>query len=163
MFGFAPALLAREQVAPALAGLAVAAATWLVVVSAHGGGVLAQRGGRDGALMAAGTLGWAACLAVLALASGLEAPALLAAGLLMGLPVGVVMSLPARVLRPENRAVGMGLFYVWLYVGHGGLPPLAGLVGDLAGGPAAPLLLAAALVAAMLPIFLLFRHLAALR
>ncbi|WP_372618615.1 MFS transporter [Falsiroseomonas sp.] len=158
MFGFAPTLLSRAEVAPALAGLLVAAATWLVVVSAHGGGVLAQRGGRDGRLMLAGTIGWACCLVLLAAAPGLEAVALLAAGLLMGLPIGVVMSLPARVLRPENRAIGMGLFYVWLYVGHGGVPPLAGWLGDLTGSLAAPLLLAAALVAAMLPLFLLFRR-----
>ena len=36
-------------------------------------------------------------------------------GLLGGLPVGPIMSLPARVLKPETRAVGMGIFYTLYY------------------------------------------------
>jgi hypothetical protein len=61
------------------------------------------------------------------------------------------MALPAQVLRPENRAIGMGLFYTWLYLGHAGLPPLAGWVQDATGLAAAPILAAAGLVA-MLPL-----------
>jgi fucose permease len=106
--------------------------------------------------MAIGALGWAACLASLALLPGAEAAALFAAGLVMGLPVGVIMAMPAQALQPENRAVGIGLFYVWLYVGHAGVPPLAGWIGDRTGDAAAPLLIAAVLVAAMLPLFLAF-------
>ncbi|WP_456305771.1 hypothetical protein, partial [Falsiroseomonas oryziterrae] len=114
------------------------------------------RGTAPGRLMALGTAGWALCLALLA--AGLPAaPMLLAAGLLMGLPIGVIMALPAQVLRPEQRAIGMGLFYVWLYIGHGGLPPLAGWLQDATGSAAAPLLLCAVLVLALLPMLWLFR------
>ncbi|MBI1778806.1 MAG: MFS transporter [Proteobacteria bacterium] len=84
-------------------------------------------------------------------------PPLLAIGALVGLPVGVIMSLPADVLRPENRAAGMGLFYTCLYIGHTGLPPLAGKIQDAMGGTAASLYFAAALVFAIVPIFALFR------
>lgn len=158
MFGFAPAVLAGTGMAPGLVGLLVSLATWGLVASAQAGGSMAQHGVRPGLLMGSGALGWAACLAAVALLPGAEAVALVAAGLLMGLPVGVVMSLPAQALRPENRAVGLGLFYVWLYVGHGGLPPLAGWLGDRSGGTTAPLLLTALLVAAMLPLFWAFRR-----
>jgi hypothetical protein len=34
-----------------------------------------------------------------------------ALGLLFGPPPGILMALPAEVLRPENRAPGMGIFY----------------------------------------------------
>lgn len=156
MFGFAPSFLAQAGFAPAPAGAVVGLATWAVVVSGLGGGVLAQRGTSPGWLMAVGAAGWALCLVLLAVGAP-PAPMLLAAGLLMGLPIGVIMALPAQVLRPEQRAIGMGLFYVWLYIGHGGLPPLAGWVQDRSGSPAAPLLLCAALVLAMLPMLWLFR------
>ena len=83
---------------------------------------------------------------------------MIGAGLVMGLPVGVIMAMPAQALRPEDRALGMGLFFLWLYAGHAGLPPLAGWVQDRAGSPAAPLWLAAGLVLAMLPLFWVFRR-----
>jgi predicted MFS family arabinose efflux permease len=41
--------------------------------------------------------------------------AIIALGLLGGLPAGPMLSLPARVLRPETRAIGMGLFYALYY------------------------------------------------
>jgi len=77
-------------------------------------------------LMAIGALGWAACLTVLASEVGLSGAALLGSGLLLRLPVGVIMAMPSQALRPEGRAVGMGLFYTWLYLGMGMMPPAAG-------------------------------------
>jgi len=42
-------------------------------------------------------------------------PAVIAVGLLSGLPAGPIMSLPARVLQPQTRAIGMGLFFTMFY------------------------------------------------
>jgi MFS family permease len=36
-------------------------------------------------------------------------------GLICGLPVGPMMSLPARVLTPQTRSFGMGIFYAAYY------------------------------------------------
>lgn len=157
MFGFAPSFLTQGGAAAANAGLLIGVATWVMVGSVQAGGVLAQRGVRPGLLMLLGAGGWAAFLVAFALAGELAGIALLAAGLIMGLPVGVIMSLPAQALRPENRAIGMGVFYVWLYVGHGGLPPLAGWVQDASGSAAAPLLMSAGFVLALIPMLWLFR------
>uniref|UniRef100_UPI001F344479 MFS transporter n=1 Tax=Falsiroseomonas oryziterrae TaxID=2911368 RepID=UPI001F344479 len=66
MFGFAPSFLAQAGFAAAMSGAVVAVATWAIVVSGIGGGVLAQRGTAPGRLMALGTAGWALCLALLA-------------------------------------------------------------------------------------------------
>ncbi len=155
MFGFAPGYLAGLGVTGA--ALAVSGATWALVASCQGGGMLAQRGIPPGRLMVFGSLGWAACLMLLAL--GVAPPALwmVLGGLVMGLPIGVIMSLPAQVLRPESRALGMGLFYLWLYIGHGGVPPLAGTLQDFSGSPAAPFWLVAGLAALMLALYLAFR------
>ena len=68
------------------------------------------------------------------------------------------MALPSRVLQPAQRALGMGLFYLFLYIGHGLLPAAAGWVQDRAGSPGAAPWFAAALAAAMLPLYLLFRR-----
>ncbi|MDO9712641.1 MFS transporter [Paracraurococcus lichenis] len=157
MTGFAPTYLGAAGLAPAEAALLTGTATWLVVLSIQAGGLAAQRWGRPGLLMAAGVLAWAACLAAIAARLGPPAAAMVAAGLLMGLPVGVIMAQPAQALRPEDRAFGMGVFYAWLYVGHAGLPALAGWVQDLAGSPMAAPSFAAALVLAILPLYAALR------
>jgi predicted MFS family arabinose efflux permease len=157
MFSFAPAMLAQSGIAPVTAGLIGAAATWLLVASVIAGGFLVQKGIAPATLMATGAVVWSGCLAVIAQGGGLSATALLLAGLTMGLPVGVIMSLPATALRPESRALGMGLFYTWLYIGHGLIPPIAGRLQDATGNPASPLYLAAGLVISMLPLYWAFR------
>jgi MFS family permease len=52
------------------------------------------------------------------------------------------MALPAQVLRKENRAVGMGIFFTIYYAGMGIFPVIAGYALDLTGNPVAPLILA---------------------
>ena len=71
-----------------------------------------------------------------------------------GLPAGPIMTLPAAVLRPESRAVGMGAFFTCLYAGMAVVPVIAGEVRDVAGDPAAPILFAAAMI--LCSLFLLF-------
>jgi MFS family permease len=67
------------------------------------------------------------------------------AGLITGVPAGAIMALPAQVLRPENRAAGMGVFFTWYYLAMAMFPAIAGLLRDLSGDPRTPLLFAAAL------------------
>ena len=52
-------------------------------------------------------------------------------GLVFGPPAGIIMSLPTEVLSPENRAVGMGIFFTCHYTGMAGLQPIAGLMRDM--------------------------------
>jgi hypothetical protein len=65
------------------------------------------------------------------------------AGLLTAPPGPIIMSLPARALSPETRAIGMGLYYTVFYAGMAAFPPLAGLARDVAGFVPAPLVVAA--------------------
>ena len=62
--------------------------------------------------------------------------------------------------RPQNRAVGMGLFYSLYYLGGAAGPALCGWTADRMGGPEGGLLAAAALSAATVPLYLLHRKLA---
>ncbi|EHM03349.1 transporter, major facilitator family protein [Acetobacteraceae bacterium AT-5844] len=157
MFGFAPIFLVGEGHSAAQAGLLAGIAIWLSAVSVQIGGFLGQAWSRPTTLMAIGALGWAAGLAVLAAGAGFSGAALIGSGLLMGLPVGVIMAMPARVLRPESRAVGMGLFYTCLYLGHSLMPAAAGWLRDVTGSAAPPLLITSLLVAGMLPLYALFQ------
>jgi hypothetical protein len=108
-------------------------------------------------LMTASLLLWGACLVALPVMD--PEPVLVAQGLLQGLPAGLIMALPATALRPQSRGIGMGLFYTWLYLGHAGLPPIAGWLQDLSGGAAASLYFAAMLVFSILALFAVFRWL----
>jgi MFS family permease len=155
-FAFAPLLLIATGLAAGAAGSMVAVATWLSVASVQAGGLIAQRWGHRTALLLTGTLGWGVGLLLLPLVPA-PVSVLLAIGLLLGLPVGVVMALPAEALRPESRATGMGLFYTGLYIGHAALPPVAGWLLDLSGAPAAPLAFAGALVLSVVPLYAAFR------
>jgi hypothetical protein len=68
-----------------------------------------------------------------------------------------MMALPAEVLRPENRAAEMGLFYAFFYGGMSLLTTLAGFSRDFTGNSAAPLYFGGMLVAAGILILVLFR------
>jgi predicted MFS family arabinose efflux permease len=47
--------------------------------------------------------------------SGAVVLTVIALGLISGLPAGPIMSLPARALQPQTRAIGMGLFFTIFY------------------------------------------------
>ena len=157
IFGFAPFLLIGSGLSVGAADFWVGLSAWLVVLSVQIGGVVAHRWGHANMLMTASLLLWGACL--IALPATDPERVLVAQGLLQGLPAGLIMALPATALSPRSRGIGMGLFYTWLYVGHAGLPPIAGWLQDLSGGAAASLYFAAALIFSILVLFGAFRWL----
>jgi MFS family permease len=65
-----------------------------------------------------------------------------AIGIVFGPAGGLIMALPAQVLKKENRAIGMGIFYTIYYLGMGVLPAIAGYARDVTGNPVTPLILA---------------------
>jgi MFS family permease len=73
---------------------------------------------------------------------------------------GVIMAVGTLSARPENRAVGMGLFYTLYYVGATFTPALCGMVADYAGRPEGGVLAAAVICTLAIPLFVLHRSLA---
>ena len=65
-----------------------------------------------------------------------------AIGIIFGPAGGLIMALPAQVLKKENRAIGMGIFFTIYYLGMGVLPAIAGYARDITGNPATHLILA---------------------
>jgi predicted MFS family arabinose efflux permease len=152
---FTSILLVHRDLTVGTASVLVGASTWIGVLSIPAGGMIAQRWGHPNALLVASSVVCGACLLVVPSID--PALPLLATGLLLGVPVGIITALPAEVLRPGSRGAGLGLFFTCLYVGFAGLPPIAGWLQDLSGSPATSLYCAGALFLALVPLFVAFR------
>ena len=153
---FSPGYLRSQGVGLNEAATVTSLATWLGVIGLPLGGWLASRLGRPNAFIVASmVIGGLAVLAVPFTSA--YALCFSVIGLIIFLPAGIMAALPIEVLRPESRAMGLGLFYTWWYAGMAALPPLGGWSYDVTGNPAAPILCAAAFVFMTLVALLCFR------
>ncbi|MEZ5652458.1 MAG: MFS transporter [Burkholderiaceae bacterium] len=143
---FAPLAIASAGVQPLAAAAIASVASWIMIVSAIVAGRFADATGRSDVVIYIGSL--ASMASLLALGQpGLSWPAVLLFGLVGAAPAGVIMSLTVEAMPAQARALGMGLFYTVFFLLMTVTPPLAGRLMDGVGTPAAPLALAAALVA----------------
>ena len=156
---FGPELLVNRGMSLAEAGATVSLASWLIIPALPLGALLAERIGRPGTTMGASFV----AIALLALhlpSSDYPVASFALLGLLFGPAGGLIMALPAKLLRESSRAVGMGIFFTVYYVGMGVFPALAGYARDLSADPAAPLWLAAGAIGLALPALAGFNRLA---
>ena len=148
MFSFGPSLLAQRGWSFEAASRTTSIVLWLSAVSVPLGGVVADRFGRRDAVLSGGLFGFATLLAAAVL---VPTPAVVwifvALGFLAGLPAGPIMSLPAAVLQPSTRALGMGLFFMIYYVGMVTAPAVGGMVAETRGDVAAAFWLGVTLLA----------------
>ena len=114
IFSFGPSLLVERGWSVAAAGSTVSIVLWLGMLSVPLGGLLADRTRRPQSIVVATCIVFALLMAALP-RSGAVVLIVVVLGLLTGLPAGPIMSLPARVLAPATRAIGMGLFYTVYY------------------------------------------------
>lgn len=154
---FGPGLLLARGTPLADAGRVVSLAIWVTMLSVPLGGLITDKLGRPtllivtGSLVAAGTVLLIPVLAHAALAFCLV-------GLAIGAPPGGLMALLPRALPPERLATGFGVFYTVFYVMMAATQPAAGLVRDVVGDPAAPIVFAAAVMAATVVGLAIFRR-----
>ena len=88
-------------------------------------------------------------IALLLLPYNAASPALcVAVGFIGMAPAGIIMTLPAEALRPENRAFGMGVFFSLYFVITAPTPMIAGWLFDMTGNASWPLYFAALLFVA---------------
>jgi MFS family permease len=132
IFGFGPLMLIERGWTIAAASSTTSVVVWLVAVSLPLGGLLADRTGRSSTILLVGLVAFAAVL-VLASRTHAVLPAFIVLGLVGGLACGPIMGLPARVLAPETRAVGMGIFFSVYYFLNLAGPWLVGHIAELAG------------------------------
>ena len=146
IFGFGATMLAERGWNPAAAGSVTSLVLWLTVLSVPLGGIIADRSQRPVAVLVSGCIATGVMLVVAARVPWVL-PAFTVLGLVCGLSAGPIMSLPARVLAPQTRAVGMGIFFTIFYVSVVIAPWGAGVVANAAGSARVAFDLGAAMLA----------------
>jgi MFS family permease len=115
IFSFGPSMLAERGWTIAAASSVTSMVLGLTALSVPLGGFVADQTGWRLAVLIGGLLSFATMLLIAARAEGVL-PAFTALGLACGLAAGPIMSLPAIVLVPRTRAVGMGIFFALFYL-----------------------------------------------
>lgn len=124
IFSFGPSMLVERGWSISAAGSTISIVLWVAVFSVPFGGFLADRTKRPQTILVAGCILFAALMIALP-RSGAVILTVAMVGLISGQPAGPIMSLPARVLQPATRAIGMGLFFT-IYYGAMMLGPVIG-------------------------------------
>jgi len=143
--GFGPALLVARGASLGDAGFIVSLAVWITIVTVPLGGVLNDWLHRPNLMIIGGS--FAAGCATASLPQ-LSHPVMgfILLGVLVGAPPGAVMALLPAAFAPERLATGLGVYYSVFYAAMALAQPVAGLVRDLSGDPARPILFAAVLM-----------------
>lgn len=152
---FAPSFLIAQGASVTEAGLITGAALWISIVSVPLGGFLADRLERPRALIVGGCLVAAVTIACIAWAP-LPTLWMMVSAILLGVPPSIMAALLPRAVGGEHLATAFGVFYGLFYLGMAAAQTLAGLLRDLTGDPAMPLLFAALLMALTVPAVALF-------
>ena len=120
---------------------------WVSILSLPLGGYLTERIGSPTAMIVLFSLAAAGALFLLPY---LPIPYLLSilVGLAIGPSAGAIVALPAQALSPENRGLGLGIFYSWYYAAMAAGPAIAGVSRDLTGNLSLPVLIGGAMFVA---------------
>jgi MFS family permease len=159
VLSFGPSLFVERGWTIAGAGSVTSIVLWLSVVSVALGGFAADRLKRPQTILVAGSIVFAALMLLLAHTS-IIIPIVIAIGLISGLPAGPIMSLPARVLQPATRAIGMGIFYTVYYAAMMLGPMIGGGAAKSTGSAAAAFDIGAVVLVACPLLVLLFNRIA---
>ena len=136
IFSFGPTMLVERGWTITAAGSAISIVLWLATISGVSGGFLADWTKRPQLILAGGCVAFAFLMIALA-RSSLVIPIVIAIGAISALPAGAMLSLPARVLSPATRAIGMGIFYTVYYATMMLGPPIAGAASKWSGSAVA--------------------------
>jgi predicted MFS family arabinose efflux permease len=159
LISFAPELFTVRGWSFAEASSIVSLIGWVLIPSVPISGFLIERFGRPTLFMIAAFAITSAALIVLPF-TDVPLAAFVVVALAIGVPAGLIMALPAQVMRPESRGSGMGVFFTCYFVAMAILPGAAGLMRDISGSPATPALFAAAMVLLCMLALALFRAVA---
>ena len=142
---FAPSFLMSRGASVGEAGGITGLALWISIISVPLGGLVADRLRKPRLLIVVGCVATALTIACAARAPW-PALWLVASGILLGLPPGIMMALLPRAVRPEHLATALGVFYALFYLGMAVSQTIAGALRDITGDPAMPLLFASGLM-----------------
>lgn len=159
VFSFGQDLFMTRGLSPAAAGSTTSIVMWLLAVIGPLAGYVADWSGRRYLILAVGNLGFAAFV-LIGSWTGHVLLNVIAMGVFSGMAVGVMMSLPALVLPPAARALGMGIFFSVFHFCQMAGPMLSGWLADMTGDVATAYVFAAVLLAASVAILPVYHALA---
>jgi MFS family permease len=154
-FSYAPPLMTARGYSPTTAASLTSLAIWFTILAIPSGGYLVHRLGRP--VLAIGVCAAIAATMLLSFVSDTQ-PTLscLIFGVAVGPLSGAILSLPAKILPPQQRSLGFGVFYTCFYLLMAVGPWLAGRLQDAWATPAAALVAAALLLAVTVPLSAIF-------
>lgn len=141
---FTPAFLTETGSSIVSSASVTSLATWTLIISVPLGGLIIGRFKYDTLITFISLLVMSGAMLVLPFVSVLAM--VVVVGIAAGPPAGAIMALAARVLLPQNRNAGMGIYFTWYYVGMAALPFFAGLARDISDNPAGPFIFGGALL-----------------
>ena len=141
---FTPTFLTETGSSVASSGFVTSLTMWITILALPLGGLLVERLGHDTLIMVLSFLAMGAAMVVLPFVSILAM--VIVVGISAGPPAGALMALATKVIRPENRSIGMGVYFTWYYAGMAALPFVAGFVRDASGEPEGPFIFGGALL-----------------
>ncbi len=145
LLSFGPEYLISRGVELSSAGAIVSLTSWFFIPALPLGAWMAERAGRPFATLVAIFIAIAVLIFLIPFIP-LYTAIFIMLGIVFAPAGGLIMALPVQVLRKENRAVGMGVYFTIYYAGMGVFPVIAGYTRDLTGNPVAPLILAAVVI-----------------
>jgi cyanate permease len=159
---FAPGMLIADGASVAHAGAVVSVTLWVTLVSIPLGGQLVDRVGHADYVIVFGAVATALCIGAL---QGFGAPAFwcVMVALAISPSPGAIMALLPRTVRPESLATAFGIFYSVYYAVVALAQPMAGIVRDLSGSAAGPIVFAAVLMGVTAVAHLMFVAMRAVR
>jgi len=139
IFSFGPTLLVERGWSVATAASTISIVLWVSIPFVPLAGYLADRLKHPEAIfIGGGCVAFAALVAALAHTHAVPF-VIVGLAIFIGLPAGSIMSLPARVLGPATRAIGMGIFFTLYYIAMMLGPVVGGACARWSGSAAAAL------------------------
>ncbi len=153
---FSPLVLEEAGAGAVEAATIISVGSWVMIFSGAACGQLADRSGRPGIVLTICMIGAMAALALLA-GNGNGLVSSLMFGLIGMAPAGVIMALAGEAMRPDRRAIGMGIFFTGYYAIMAAGPPIAGWIYDTSGNVFDPIILSIVLFGSVILANGLFR------
>jgi len=145
MLSFGPTLVVEQGASITAAAQAISIMSWVFLFALPMGGWLSTHYKAPNAVMITGLMGSVIFGLARPLVGG---PSLMFAlfGIAFAIATPAIVSLPAQILRPCNRATGFGIYYIWYYAGSAPLPPVGGFLKDVTGTATAAVLFSASMM-----------------
>lgn len=140
VLSFSPEVLVAKGLTIISAGAIVSLASWLVIPALPIGALVAEKIGRPTGTIVISLL-FVGLLTMAIPYTSADLVIFAVIGIIFGPAGGLIMALPVQVLRKQNRAIGMGIFFTIYYIGMGIFPAIAGYTLEITANPAAPLFL----------------------